>query len=115
MPGSTNRDVNFVHRFDTERRDLQRCGYVLELRERPDSLIVAVARSSTADQLDDSIGRAEVQIDGNWAMQILSGRMSPLEVIERKVGASAPWLIEPVRAAAGGQSLRRIASVVVTR
>ena len=112
--GSTNGDVNFVHRFDTDGRDLQRCGYVLELRERPDSLIVAVARSSPADQLDDSIGKAEVQIDGCSATQILSGQMSPLEVIERKMGASAPWLIAPVRAAAGGQSLRRIASVVAT-
>jgi cellulose biosynthesis protein BcsQ len=112
--GSTKSDVHFVHRFDTDSRDLQRCGYVLELRERPDCLIVAVARSRTADQLDDSIGRAEVQIDGRWATQILSGQVSPLEVIERKIGASAAWLIEPLRSAAGGRSLRRIASVVVT-
>jgi chromosome partitioning protein len=112
--GSTNGDVNFVHRFDTDGRDLQRCGYVLELREQPDSLVVAVARSSPADQLDDSIGKAEVQIDGCSATQILSGEISPLEVIERRMGASAPWLIEPVRAAAGGQNLRRIASVVAT-
>jgi chromosome partitioning protein len=111
---STNSDVNFAHRFDTDSRDLQRCGYVLELLERPDCLILAVARSSTADQLDDSIGRAEVQIDRCWATQILSGQRSPLEVIERRIGASAAWLIEPVRAAAGRQSLRRIASVVAT-
>jgi cellulose biosynthesis protein BcsQ len=112
--GTTNSGVNFAHRFDTDSRDLQRCGYVLELRERADCLIVAVARSSTADQLDDSIGKAEVQIDRSWATQILAGQMSPLEVIERKIGASAAWLIEPVRAAAGRQSLRRIASVVAT-
>jgi hypothetical protein len=95
-------------------RDLQRRGYVLELRERSDSLIVAVTRSGTADHLDDSIGTAEVQIDGRWARQILSGEMSPLEAIERRIGASAPWLIKSVRAAAGGQSLRRVASVVAT-
>jgi cellulose biosynthesis protein BcsQ len=112
--GSTNSDVNFVHRFDTDSRDLQRCGYVLELRERCDSLIVAVARSSTAGHLDDSIGTAEVQIDASWATQILSGQMSPLEVVERKIGASVPWLIKSVRTAARGQSLRRIASVVGT-
>jgi chromosome partitioning protein len=111
---STNSDVNFVHRFDTDRRDLQRHGYVLELRERSDCLIVAVARSSTTDHLDDSIGTAEIQIDGGWATQILSGQMSPLEVIERRMGASAPWLIKSVRTAVGGQSLRRVASVVAT-
>jgi len=109
-----NGDVNFAHRFDTDRRDLQRCGYLLELRERSEFLIVALSRSSTADQLDDSIGRIEVQIDRSRATQILSGQMLPLEVIERKIGASAAWLIEPVRAAAGQQSLRRIASVVAT-
>jgi cellulose biosynthesis protein BcsQ len=112
--GPTNRDVNFVHRFDTNRRDLQSCGYVLELREQPNCIIIVVVRSRTADQLDDSIGRAEVQIDGCLAAQILSGQMSPLEVIERKIGASAAWLIAPLRSATGGQSLRRIASVVAT-
>jgi cellulose biosynthesis protein BcsQ len=112
--GTSGSGVNFVHRFDTDSRDLQRRGYALELRERPDCLIIAVARSSTADQLDDSIGRAEVQIDGRLAAQILSGQISPLEVIERKIGASAAWLIAPLRLATGGQSLQRIASVVAT-
>ena len=111
---STNSDVNFVHRFDTDSRDLERRGYVLELRERSDTLIVAVARSSTAGQLDDSIARAEVQIDARWATQILSGRVSPLEVIERGTVASVPWLIESVRIASGGRSLRRIASMIAT-
>ena len=104
--GSTNGDVSFVHRFDTDRRDLQRCGYVLELREGPGSLIVAVTRSGPDHR------RAEAQIDGWWATQILSGQMSPLEALERRIGARVPWLIETVRAAAEEQGLRRIASCV---
>ena len=35
----------FVHSFDTDRRDLQRCGCVLELRERSGSFIITAARS----------------------------------------------------------------------
>jgi cellulose biosynthesis protein BcsQ len=111
---SANGDVNFVHRFDTDSRDLQRYGHVLELHERSDSPIVAVARSSTADHLDHSIGTPEVQIDGSWATQILSGQMSPFDAIEPGIGAREPWLIKSVRAAAGGQNLRRIASIVAT-
>ena len=42
---STTKDVHFVHLFDTEARDLQRCGYVLELHERTGSFAVVAARS----------------------------------------------------------------------
>jgi len=109
--GPISGDMNFVHRFDTDRRDLQRSGYVLELRERPGSLIVAVMRSG-GDERGDQRRRAEAQIDGLWATQILSGQMSPLDALERRIGSRVPWLIEPVRAAAAEQGLRRIASCV---
>lgn len=103
-------DVDFVHSFDTERRDLQRCGYVLELRERPGSWLVVAARFGSDDDGVDSTGRAQAQIDSLWAMQILSGVMSPLAALESRLGQPVPWLVENVLAILDGQKLRRIDS-----
>ena len=96
----------FVHTFDTQRRDLERSGHVLELREREGILLIVAATSSGG--VSDTTRRAHVHIDGSWALQILTGEMSPLAVIERRLGHAAPGVVESMRAIVGERPLRRI-------
>jgi hypothetical protein len=96
-----------VHRFDTEQRDLERCGYVLELRERKRGLLIVAAKSGGDDEAEMS-GRAHAQIDGSWALQILSGEMSPLTALDRRLGRPGPRAVENIRSIVGGRSVRRM-------
>jgi cellulose biosynthesis protein BcsQ len=102
----------FVHRFDTDDRDLQRCGYVLELREHPGRLVVVAARVDSGDQ-SDATARAEVEIDRTWAVQILSGTLSPLTALESRLGAPVQ-VIRMVRGATAGRMVRRTDSRLET-
>ena len=81
--------VHFIHSFDTDRRDLRRCGYVLEMRERTGTLLL-VAEASGHDGSRDTTKRAEAQIDASWATGILAGTMSPLEALERRLAQRPP-------------------------
>ena len=105
-------EIHFVHSFDTEGRDLQRCGYVLELHERVGSFTVVAARSSLAGGRNTFSECAEVQVDSSWATQILSGAKSPLAVLERRLRPPQSWLLQDVRATAGEARLRRLDSSV---
>jgi cellulose biosynthesis protein BcsQ len=104
--------VRFVHTFDTDRGDLRRYGYALTLLERAGSFTVVAARSSPGGgpQCGGS-DVASIAIDAAWAMQILSGTMSPLGVIERRLGTPTR-LIESIRAIVGSGQLRRLESRV---
>jgi hypothetical protein len=93
--------VDVVHRFDSERRDLEHRGYALELRERACGEFTVVARS-------DEEGRAEARIDRSWTIQILAGQLSPLEALERRIGPPPPHAVEHIRAAVNGRQLRRV-------
>jgi chromosome partitioning protein len=106
-----DRDLHFIHGFDTEGRDLQRAGYVLELHERSGSLTVVAARSG-GEQRPDMTRQAQAEIDRCWAIEILSGATSPLAALERRLGAPKPRLVEHLGAVAGGRKLRRIGSRV---
>lgn len=108
--GTEGSAVHFVHRFDTQPRDLQRCGYVLELRERTASFSVVAARSDNTTGPDGGPASAEAGIDGWWAMQILSGAMSPLAVLERRLSPPQSQLLESVRAIVGAGRLLRLDS-----
>lgn len=103
-------DVDFVHTFDTDLRDLQRGGYVLELRERPGSLLVVAAQSDTNGGAESK--PAQAQVDGWWATQILTGEMSPLAALQRRLGSPVPQLVESVDAVVNGRRLHRIESRV---
>jgi cellulose biosynthesis protein BcsQ len=109
-PAVDGGDVHFIHGFDTDGRDLQRCGYVMELHERSGSLTV-VARSG-GEQGPDVTRRAQAEIDRCWAIEILSGATSPLVALERRLGAPRPRLVEHLIAVVGGRTLRRIGSRV---
>jgi hypothetical protein len=113
---SAHNDVQFVHSFDTDRRDLRRCGCVLELRERSGSFIItAVGSAAERDEgSPDAPTRVQAQIDSRWAMQILSGGLSPLVALERRLGRPTPWLVGQVSAAAGDRALRRVNSSTTT-
>ncbi|HSC27524.1 MAG TPA: AAA family ATPase [Vicinamibacterales bacterium] len=101
-------DVRFVHSFDTDSRDLLHGGYLLELREHTGSLVVVAARSGGDDE--GTAGRAQARIDSLWALQILSGAMSPLDALERRLGPPASRLVEDIRALVGDRRLQRVES-----
>jgi cellulose biosynthesis protein BcsQ len=103
-------DIHFVHSFDTDGRDLQRGGYVLELREQAGSFTVVAARSHERGDREEPTTCAEARIDASWARQILSGAMSPLAVLERRVNPPLSRLLESVRATVGTGQLHRLDS-----
>ena len=100
-----------VHSFDTDDRDLARSGHVLELREYAGNLVVVAGRLSAADD----ISRAQVQIDKSWAVQILSGEVSPVVVLDRRLGRPGPPLMEEIRSIVGRRTLCRVDSRIVSR
>jgi cellulose biosynthesis protein BcsQ len=97
-------DVHFAHRFDTMHLDLERSGYVLELRELGGTMFVVSALSDRGETVVAD-GLAQARIDRTWAVQILSGEMSPLVALERRLGSSQP--LQRIHATIGGRTLRR--------
>jgi cellulose biosynthesis protein BcsQ len=97
-----------VHSFDTDDRDLARSGHVLELRECGTNLMV-IAGSSSADDMK----REQVQIDSAWALQILSGEVSPVAILDRRLGRPGPAVVEEIRSLVGKRRLRRVDSRIV--
>ncbi len=108
-------DVDFVHTFDTDGRDLQRAGYVLELRERPGNLHVVAARSCRDEDKAASTRQVDARIDSVWARQILSGATSPLGVLQVRLPRPLPGLVDRVGALVAGQTIRRIDSRVASQ
>ena len=105
-------DREFVHSFDTDRRDLERCGYVLELRERTGSLRVVAAQSRNENDRTGPTKPVQAQIDSCWALEILSGLLSPLVALERRLSTPKPPLVEKFSAIVGERRLQRIGSRV---
>ena len=89
-------EAHLVHRFDTDRRDLQHAGYVIEMREDSGRFVVVAARSPSDDVTVDPVAAMRVEVDSWWAMQILSGAMSPLSAIERRLGQPLPSMIASI-------------------
>jgi chromosome partitioning protein len=94
--------ATLIHSFDTDDGDLGRSGYVLELRECAMTLVVVAGRLNI-----DDISQAQVQIDGAWALQILSGKVSPVAILDRRLGRPAPAVVEEIRAIVGKRRLCR--------
>src|SRR5262249_24811452 len=59
-PAHGNGDLDILHRFDTDQRDLERRGHALELRERHGGEFILVAQSAMGTTL---AGFAEARID----------------------------------------------------
>jgi hypothetical protein len=109
LAGQNSGDGCFAHSFDTEGRDLERSGYMLELREQEGQITVLAARTSEGD----CTRCAQARIDSYWALRILAGEMSPLAALEQRLGRTAFPAVENVRAIVGGRKLRRLDSRVV--
>jgi hypothetical protein len=86
-----------VHRFDTESRDLERHGQALELHECHGTWLLITSG-------------AHVRIDRSWAFDILSGSMSPLDAIGRRIARPVPLPFESVCKLVGGRGLQRVDS-----
>ena len=106
-------DVHFVHRFDTEHHDLQRSGHVLELRELTGKVFVVSVRSGSGEATG-AHEQAQARIDNSWAVQILSGELSPLAALERRLGRPGPRPLESIHHKIGGRKLRRTDTRVAT-
>jgi len=91
LPAGTTR---LAHIFDTDDGILLRDGYLLQLLEEPGAFAVSVSQGEEAQV---------VKIDARWAADILAGSLSPITVLERRLGRQLP-----VVAAIGNQPLRRV-------
>jgi hypothetical protein len=105
-------ETEFVHSFDTDGRELERCGYALELRERTGNMRVVAARSRGDDDRTGMTEGVQAQIDNCWALEILSGLLSPLVALERRLSAPKPQLVEKFNVIVGERRLQRIGSRV---
>lgn len=94
-----------VHTFDTDDRDLVKSGYVLELRESAESLVVVAGRVNANDAT-----RVHVQVDGAWALQILAEEVSPVVILDRRLGRPGPPIVGEIRSLVGKRKLNRIDS-----
>jgi len=94
-----------VHTFDTDDRDLEKAGLVVELRESATGLMVVAGRLNA-----DDTSRVQVQIDGSWALQILTEAVSPFVILDRRLGRPGPPIIEEIRALIGKRKVSRIDS-----
>jgi hypothetical protein len=97
-----------VHAFDTDSRDLERCGRLLQLREQSGTFVLVADRSAVAAEAAPASEAARLQIDSSWARQILSGTMSPIAALEQRLGRAAG--VDAIRAAIADRPLARISS-----
>lgn len=98
-----------VHTFDTEDSTLRRAGYRVELIEEPERFLISVvkARPSQHESLIHPREQRSAKIDGSWAAQILTGQLSPITVIDRRIRHP---LAAELRALAADRRLMRIES-----
>jgi cellulose biosynthesis protein BcsQ len=94
-----------VHSFDTDDRDLARSGHVLELRECATTLVLLAGHSKAADE-----SHAQVRLDRSWGLQVLAGQVSPLVILDRRLGRPGPAAVEEIRSIAGKRRLCRVES-----
>lgn len=106
VPKSTTR---LAHIFDTDDGALLRDGYLLQLLEEPGAFAVALERQRKTYGAQSQNEEMHVaKIDGPWAADILAGDLSPMTVLELRLGRPLPKLLSSVLTAAGKQPLRRV-------
>lgn len=104
-PGTTR----LAHIFDTDDGVLLRDGYLLQLLEESGAFAVALEmQRSPCGSVSEHEQAQVAPIDRHWAADILAGCLSPITVLERRLGRPLPMLISKAVAATGKQPLRRV-------
>lgn len=98
-----------AHTFDTDDATLRRAGYRVQLIEEPERFLMSVVKARVAkdEELIYSGEQRSAKIDRGWAAQILTGQLSPLNVIDRRIRHP---LAAELRALAGERTLTRVES-----
>jgi len=101
--------TRLAHIFDTDDGVLLRDGYLLQLLEERGAFAVSLEmqrRSCEPVQQNGEITLAA--IDGRWAADILAGCLSPITVLERRLGQPLPKIVSEVITAVGKHTLKRV-------
>ena len=97
--------MRLAHIFDTDDGSLRRNGYVLQVLEESARFAVTLEMECGSAE---PVSREVASIDGHWAADILAGSLSPITVLERRLGRPLPAVVSEVVAATGKQPLRRV-------
>jgi hypothetical protein len=104
------RAANYLaHTFDTDDATLRGAGYRVQLIEEPERFLIAVVTARGAPEAELIYPREQrsAKIDGSWAAQILTGQLSPISVIDRRI---RPQLAAELRALTADRVLLRVES-----
>jgi hypothetical protein len=108
--------VEVAHSFDTDEHGVARLGYCLRLVERQGTFEVLLTghgdETGSAQSPPAGAPRWATQVDAAWAAQVLSGKLSPLEVLRRRLQGGLPVDVQTVL---GAKSLRRRATTRTVR
>ena len=63
----------------------------------------------------DDTSRVQVQIDSSWALQILSGEVSPVAILDRRLGKPGPPMAQTIRGVVSKRKLHRVDSRVANQ
>jgi cellulose biosynthesis protein BcsQ len=76
-----------VHSFDTEEAALRRAGYCVQLIEEPKRFLISVVKAKAAIEAEPMNLREQhsAKIDSGWAAKILTGQLSLMSAIERRI------------------------------
>jgi chromosome partitioning protein len=98
-----------AHTFDTDDAMLRRAGYRVQLIEEPERFLISVVKARAPQGEAPVYPREQhsAKIDGGWAAQILTGQLSPISVIDRRIRHP---LAAELRALAADRTLVRVAS-----
>jgi len=76
-----------AHTFDTDEATLRRAGYEVQLIEEPERFRISVVKAILGQHEEVIYFREQRSgtIDSGWAAQILTGQLSPISVVERRI------------------------------
>jgi cellulose biosynthesis protein BcsQ len=104
-PGTTR----LAHIFDTGDGVLLRHGHLLQLLEEPGGFAVALEMEcSSRDPVSQPEEGHVATVDYRWAADILAGSLSPIAVLERRLGRPLPPVVSSVVTLAGKKPLQRV-------
>src|SRR5262249_12251789 len=82
-----------------------------ELHERKGSWLLVIAANGREEN-GGAGARVKAQIDRSWACDILSGAMSPIAALDRRLGQPGPALLDGIRVIVADRALQGIESTL---